>query len=292
MAKALFSSDIQAQGIDLDVVMRTIVDVFASPYFLFDNYLPTANHRRFYKATRRLETLAYGLLRERLSSHDDPGDLLSALLQNDVKRPPDQEVRDQIITFLMAGHETTAVALSWTWYLLSQDPEVENRFFKELATVLEGRTPTIEDFPKLRFTEAIVMESMRLYPPVWALIHRSVQDCEIAGYRVKRGAQLIVSQWVVHRDARFYDEPLRFNPDRWTEEFSKRLPRYAYFPFGAGPRACIGKSFAMMEAVLVLASIGQSFCFRLAPNYSVIPCPLLTLRPQGGLKMIVTARTN
>jgi cytochrome P450 len=296
LAQALFSVDTEAKKMDLDEAMRVIVEVFASPGFLFDNYLPTANHRRFEKAVQRLETLAYELLHERRrSGGGQRQDLLSLLLgPGPNSEPPckDEEIRDQIITFLMAGHETTAVALSWTWYLLSEHTEVETRMLQELAQVLGGRAPRAEDVARLEFTSSILKESMRLYPPVWALIQKPVRAFDLDGYHVKAGTQVMVSQWVMHHDPRYFTDPASFLPERWTAEFSGGLHRCAYFPFGAGPRVCIGRTFAMMEAVLILAVIAPKFQLRTAPGYSITPSPLLTLRPQGGLKMTVTARNT
>jgi cytochrome P450 len=295
LARSLFSTDTETKKMNLDEAMRVIVEVFASPGFLFDNYLPTANHRRFEKAVQHLETLAYELLHERRKSGWRQPDLLSLLLEPGPNGEPpssDEEIRDQIITFLMAGHETTAVALSWTWYLLSEHPEVEARMLQELAQVLGGREPRAEDVPRLEFTSSILKESMRLYPPVWALIQKPVQGFDLDGYRVKAGTQVMVSQWVTHHDPRYFTDPASFLPERWTAEFSGQLHRCAYFPFGAGPRVCIGRSFAMMEAVLILATIAPKFQLRTAPRYSVTPSPLLTLRPQGGLKMTVMARNT
>ena len=294
LARSLFSVDTEARKMDLDHAMRVIVDVFASPGFLFDNYLPTANHRRFEKAVQCLETLAYELLLERRrSGGGQQQDLLSLLLGRGPNGEPscrDEEIRDQIITFLMAGHETTAVALSWTWYLLSEHPEVEARMLQEIAQVLGGRTPRAEDVIRLEFTSSVLQESMRLYPPVWALIQKPVQAFDLDGYHVKAGTQVMVSQWVTHRDPRYFADPASFLPEIWTAQVSGRPHRCAYFPFGAGPRICIGRTFATMEAILILATIAPKFQFRTAPGYSVTPSPLLTLRPQGGLKMTIAAR--
>jgi cytochrome P450 len=189
------------------------------------------------------------------------------------------------MTFLLAGHETTALSLSWTWYLLSQNRSVEATLEQELRKVLGGRMPNFSDLPQLCYAEAVIKESMRLYPPAWSLARTAAKDCEIASYRIPAGANVVMSQWIMHRDPRFYEDPERFNPERWFSEATQRLPRFAYFPFGGGARLCIGASFAMMEAVLLLAAIAQKFRFELVPGHPIIPVPSITLRPKYGMKM-------
>jgi cytochrome P450 len=201
----------------------------------------------------------------------------------------DKQLRDEAMAFLLAGHETTALALSWTWYLLSQHPEAEHRLHEELKQVLGGRLPTAADLPRLTYTEAVVKESMRLYPPAWGIGRSPIKPCEIGGYRVPAGASVVMSQWVMHRDPRYFTEPERFNPARWSSEAVQKLPRFVYFPFGAGPRVCIGAGFAMMEATLLVAAIAQKFQLRLAPGHPVVPLPSFTLRPKYGIKMRLEA---
>lgn len=202
----------------------------------------------------------------------------------------DKQLRDEVMTLILAGHETTANTLSWTWYLLSQHPDVEDRLIAELETVLNGRPPTAADLPRLRYTEMIIKESMRLYPPVWVLEgRRAIEDLEIGGYYVPRGTTMLLSPWLAHRDSRYYPEPERFNPERWRGTFAKELPRYAYFPFGGGPRLCIGQPFAMMEAALLLATIAQRYRLVLCPGQAVTPQPSITLRPST-LKMQIRKR--
>jgi cytochrome P450 len=194
------------------------------------------------------------------------------------------------MTLFLAGHETTALALTWAWYLLARNPEREERLAAELEEVLGGRAPTVEDLPRLRYAEWVIKESMRLYPPVYAVGREAVRDCEIGGYRVPVGMQVIAFQWAVHRDARWYDEPEAFRPERWREEVAASLPRYAYFPFGGGPRQCIGNSFALMEAVLILATIAQRFRLRLVAGHTVGVLPALSLRPLGGVRVTLEKR--
>jgi cytochrome P450 len=219
--------------------------------------------------------------------------LLSMLLQEhdeDGSQMSDKQLRDEVMTLFLAGHETTALTLSWAWYLLAQNPEAERNFHAELDDVLGGRLPTMSDLSRLKYTEMIAKESMRLYPPAYGLGREAVEECEIGGFRVTRGAQVFMFQWVTQRDLRYFPEPERFYPERWTEEFANSLPKYAYFPFGGGPRFCIGNSFAMMEIVLVLATMGQRFRFGLLPDHPVGLLPAMSLRPRDGITVRVNER--
>jgi cytochrome P450 len=202
----------------------------------------------------------------------------------------DQQLRDEVMTLFLAGHETTALALSWSWYLLAQHPEVESKLAKELKAILDGRSPTVADLQRLSYTEMIIRESMRLYPPAWVLGREAIRGFEMNGASIPGGAQLMISPWLMHRDPRYFDQPETFRPERWANEQMKQLPKYAYFPFGGGPRLCIGNSFAMMEATLILATVAQRFHFELAPNQRVLPLPSITLRPKNGVRVIVFPR--
>ena len=203
----------------------------------------------------------------------------------------DTQVRDEAMTIFLAGHETTANALTWTWYLLSQSPEIRQRLHDEVDRVLDGRLPTVADIPALSFVERVATESMRLYPPAWIIGRRAIENYPIGAYVVPRRAILVMSQWVVHRDARWYRDPERFDPDRWTPAFRAALPPFAYFPFGGGPRRCIGEAFAWMELTLVLATIAQRWTFDLVPGDPVVPQPLVTLRAKHGMRMVARHRT-
>jgi cytochrome P450 len=194
------------------------------------------------------------------------------------------------MTLFLAGHETTALALSWTWYLLATHPEAEARLVNELADVLSGRLPTLDDLPRLRYTEAVVLESMRVYPPVYTIGREATVDGEVGGYRIPQGTTILMPQWSVHRDPRWYDQPQKFLPARWLGDLMEQLPKFAYFPFGGGPRLCIGNNFALMELVLVLATIAQRFCFTLLPDPPVVPWASFTLRPRHGMRAILTKR--
>jgi cytochrome P450 len=221
----------------------------------------------------------------------DRGDLLSLLLaardEDTGEAMSDKQVRDEALTLILAGHETTANALAWTWYLLSQNPEVEQKLHAELAAVLDGRAPTVADLPNLRYTSMVIDESMRLYPPAWSVGRSPIADDEILGFQIPKGSSLMLSQWLTHRHPDFWENPERFDPDRFSPERSANRPRYAYFPFGGGPRQCIGNVFALTEANLILAAVAQKFRLRMVPGHRVELQPLVTLRPRYGLKMTV-----
>jgi cytochrome P450 len=202
----------------------------------------------------------------------------------------DAQLRDETITLFLAGHETTASTLSWTWWLLAQNPKAEAKLHAELDTVLGNRAPTLDDLPKLNYTANVIAEALRLYPTAWGLARIAIEDHELAGYPVKKGMGIAMAQWVVHRDARWYDAPEEFRPERWEGDFSKKIPRFAYFPFGGGPRQCIGNSFAVMEATLILATIAQKYRLRLVPNHPVVPLPSITLRPRHGIRVFLELR--
>jgi len=253
-------------------------------------YLPLPTLIRMRRAISRLDETVYTIIRQRRASGEDTGDLLSMLIaarDEDGTQMSDRQLRDEVMTFLLAGYETTALALSWMWYLLSQNRSAEAELHQELAAVLKGRAATFGDLPQLRFTEAVVKETMRLYPPAWSVAREAAREVEIAGYRIPAGSNIVMSQWIMHRDQRYFPDPHKFDPARWLNGATQRLPRYAYFPFGGGPRLCIGASFAMMEAALVLATIAPKFSFRLLPGHLVKPVPSITLRPQHGIKMSV-----
>ena len=202
----------------------------------------------------------------------------------------DTQVRDEALTLFLAGHETTANMLTWTWYLLSQNPDVEERLHREVDTILEGRDPQFEDAPRLAYTEKVLAESMRLYPPAWAVGRRAIAEYEAGGFRVEPGAVLVMSPWVMHRDPRYYPDPERFDPERWNPEAREGRPKFSYFPFGGGPSVCIGERFAWIEATLILASIARRWRFRLVPGHPVEPRALITLRTRHGMRMVAERR--
>jgi cytochrome P450 len=206
----------------------------------------------------------------------------------------DAQLRDECKTMFLAGHETTALTLSWTWWLLSLNPDAKVKLRDELERVLDGRAPTLADLPQLTYTEQVIKESMRLMPPAWSIQREAREDVEIVGpsgarYLIPQGRDVMMSQYAMHRDPRWFADPERFIPERWTPEFVKGLPKYAYFPFGGGPRLCIGQQFAMMEAMLMVATIAQRFDLALAPNQRIEPQPSITMRPKYGLTMMLKA---
>lgn len=296
VVKTLFNADVSADAEKVGQVLSRIVHPFAgqaSLKWIVDNRLPTRTHRQFNIDAREIDDIVFRIIDERRRSGEDQGDLLSMLLNardEDGSQLSDRQLRDEVMTIFLAGHETTALTLSWVWYLLAQNPDAEKKFHAEIDEVCEGRLPTMDDLARLPYTEKIARESMRLYPPAYALGREAVNDCEIGGFKVGAGTQVFMFQWATQRDPRFFDEPNRFYPERWTEEFSNSLPKYAYFPFGGGPRVCIGNYFAMMEIILVLATIGQRFRFALAPDQEVKLMPAMSLRPADGIRVLVEKR--
>jgi cytochrome P450 len=296
VVQCLFSADVSTDVDEVGVTLKELVKPFASQAtlgWILNNRLPTPAHRRFHALARKIDQVVFRIISERRSSGEDKGDLLSMLLaarDEDGSQMSDRQLRDEVITLFLAGHETTALTLAWTWYLLGTHPEIERKFHDELERVLEGRAPTAADLPRLKYTEQIAKECMRLYPPAYGLGREAINECEIGGYRVPAGTQVFMFQWATQRDPRFFTEPDAFRPERWTEEFVEQLPKYAYFPFGGGPRVCIGASFAMMEIILCLAAIGQRFTLELDRKHPVSIYPAMSLRPKDGIKAVVRNR--
>jgi cytochrome P450 len=269
------------------------------------------------EAKQELDSIVYQLIADRRrrqkqspndngKSHDD--DLLSRLMEaqdsdspdNNQEKMSDKQVRDEVMTIFIAGHETTANALTWTFYLLSQNQEVEKKLYDELDPLLGDNSgnivgnsiPTADDIPKLQYTEKVLRESMRLYPPVWTIGRHVENDYSVAGYTIPAGSSILMSQYVMHHNPKYYDQPEQFNPDRWTEEFKTHLPRFSYFPFGGGIRGCIGEPFAWIEGILVIAIIAQKWTMRLLPSQRIKLDPAITLRPRYGMKMKLIQRTK
>ena len=296
VVKTLFDADVSKDADKVGNVLSRLVMPFASQAtlkWIADNRLPTSTHRSFFRDVNEIDAIVYRIIHERRTSGIDQGDLLSMLLaahDEDGSQMTNRQLRDEVMTLFLAGHETTALTLSWAWYLIARDPEVERKFHEELDQVLGGRLPVASDLPRLKYTEMIAKESMRLYPPAYGVGRQAVEDCEIGGFRIRRGAQLFMFQWVTHRDPRFFPDPEQFKPERWTEEFTSSLPKYAYFPFGGGPRVCIGNYFAMMEIVLLMATIGQRFRFSVEQQRPVELLPAMSLRPKDGINVTVETR--
>ena len=298
VAKTLFDADVSEEARVIGVASHFLTEYFGkrlgSLLQLVPPWLPTPANLRLRSTIRRLDAVVYRMIADRRRTPGDRVDLLSILLQaqdaDDGSQMTDRQVRDEVMTLFLAGHETTAVALSWTWYLLAQHPEVDARLADELRVVLAGRPPTVADLPVLRYTEMIATESMRLYPPAYGIARQAVKPTEVAGQPMRAGAFVIMPTWAVHRDVRWFDKPEEFRPERWDGDGARRLHRFAYLPFGGGPRQCIGNTFAMMEVILVLAAIAQAFRLALVPGQTVIPAPYITLRPEPGIRVRLESR--
>jgi cytochrome P450 len=295
VAKTLFSADVESEASEIGEAMTTVLEMFRLLLMPFAEYLeklPLPHIRRFEKARARLDSTIYGLIRERRKSGVDTGDLLSMLLfaQDDESGMTDEQVRDEALTLFLAGHETTANALTWTWYLLSQHPEIERRLHDEIDAVLGDRAPEFTDVPQLRYAEMILAEALRLYPPAWAIGRKAKGAFELGGVEVPAESICILCPYLVHRDPRWFPEPEKFDPERWTPEARDSRPKFSYYPFGGGARVCIGERFAWMEGVIVMAAIAQKWRLRLQPGQRVEPLPLITLRVKNGLRMIPEPR--
>jgi cytochrome P450 len=295
VGKTLFDADVEHDAQDVGKSMELLLEFgadFRRTLFV-PHWLPTPTNIRMERAIRKIEKVLYRMIAEKRASGRDAGDLLSMLLaaqDDDGTRMTDRQLRDEAITLFLAGHETTANTLSWTWWLLAQNPAVEARLHDELRAVLARRSPSLDDLPNLVYTNHIITESMRLYPPAWGTARTAIEDHEIAGYSVPKGSGVSFAQWTVHRDPRWYDAPDEFRPERWDGDLLKRLPRFAYFPFGGGPRQCIGNAFALMEAALILATIAQQYRFRLVDGHAVVPLASITLRPRHGIRVVMESR--
>jgi cytochrome P450 len=285
-AKALFDAALEAEELSeaFNEALR-FLGLMPSPFAPLFDRLPLPQNRRFEQARARLDAVIERLVSKR--QHSEEGAFLGLLLAAGLTG---EELRDEAMTFLLAGHETTANALAWSWYLLARHPEVEARLHAELEAVLGGERPTTASFGRLSYTRMVFAEALRLYPPAFVIGRRALKSCTVGGYRVPAGAIVNISQLAVHRDPRFYPEPERFDPERWRPEAQAARPKFAYFPFGGGARVCIGEGSAWLEGVLVLATLAQRFSLGLTSKQPVEAEPLITLRPRGGLTMLVQRR--
>jgi cytochrome P450 len=295
VGKTLFDADVTRDAKEVGETLDILLHIAANfgRTILVPLWVPTPRNIRAKLGIKRLEKVIYRIIADRRASGRDTGDLLSILLQaqdEDGTHMNDRQLRDETITLFLAGHETTASTVSWTWWLLAQNPAVEKKFHEELDGVLGGRAPTVDNLPKLTYLSHVLTESLRLYPTAWGMARLAAEEHEIAGYPVRPGYGVAFAQWVIHRDARWFDAPLEFRPERWENGLAKQLPRFAYFPFGGGPRQCIGNTFALMEASVVLATVGQRFRFALAPDHKVTPLASITLRPKNGIQVRLEAR--
>lgn len=295
VTRTLFNSRLSMDAREIGESVNNLLRMFpllVLPYSEYLHKIPVLPvTRRLLAARDRLHQVVMRLVRERRASGADTGDLLSMLIQardqEDGSAMSDDQVRDEALTILLAGHETTAVALSWTWYLLDNHPEADRRLREEVENVLGERPATLADLERLKYTSQVFSESMRLYPPAWAMGRLALEDVEFDGYRFPKNAVLIISPYVMHRTAAYWPDPERFDPDRFAGEEQAKRPKFTYFPFGGGPRICIGERFAWMEGVLVLATLAQRWRFRVLPGQTIEPKPLITLRMRNGLKVAV-----
>lgn len=298
VSAALFGADVTGKESQIGAALADLMEEFANMAtwaFLLPARLPIPIPRRLKRAVRGLDEIIYSIIRERRASNSDSTDLLAMLLQarsESGERMNDRELHDEIMTLFLAGHETTANALSWSFYLLARNPDAEAALIAELRRVLSDRPPSADDLPRLPYTEMVVKESLRLYPPAWGVGRRAKKPVEVGGYLLPARTNIFILQWVTQRDARFFPDPERFQPERWRDDpvRSGKLPRFSYFPFGGGPRVCVGAGFAVMEASLLLAAISQRFHFSLVPDHPVEPLASVTLRPKHGIKVRLSAR--
>ncbi|HLX64196.1 MAG TPA: cytochrome P450 [Planctomycetota bacterium] len=292
--KTLFGAEVESEAQAIADALNTLMLNFATqrfvPFASLLEKLPLPRMQRGRRAIALLDKTVLNLINERRRDPADRGDLLSMLLrarddEGDGAGMSDKQLRDEVLTIFLAGHETTANALTWTWYLLSQNPTAEAELHAELARVLNGRAPTAEDVPRLRYTEMVFAEALRLYPPAWAIGRLALEDHRLHGFALRKGDVVLVSPYVTQRDARFFSEPEKFDPLRWTPEAREARHPFAFYPFGGGPRRCIGEGFAWMEGVLLIATLAQHWKLRLDAAQKVEPMPVITLRPKFGMRM-------
>ncbi len=304
ITKTLFGADVGREAPEVGTALAAAQDSFIGRFqslLPLPEWVPSPGNLRLRRAVRRLDAIVYRFIERRRAeakAHAEggpppPDDVLTWMIRardDDGSRMTDRQLRDEAMTLFLAGHDTTALTLSWTCYVLAQTPEVDAKLYDELRAVLGDRPPSVEDLPRLRYADRVVRESMRLYPPAYAIGREALAACELGGYDVPRGQTVLMAQWVTHRDPRFWVAAEKFDPDRWEGEAPARLPKYAYFPFGGGPRGCVGNTFSMMEATLLLAAIARRFRFERAESEPVRPRPSLTLRPERGILMRLHAR--
>jgi cytochrome P450 len=299
VARTLFNTDVtkdvQAINDEVNVIMGLYNFLVALPRAEAMLHLPIPGLMRFRKARRRLDAVVHRMIEQHRADGVDRGDLLSMLMasrdeEGDHTKMSDDQLRDEVLTIFLAGYETVANALTWTWMLLGQNPEAEARMHAEIDAVLTGRAPTLDDRPRLKYTEMVFAESMRLYPPAWAMGRQATREIEIGPYKLPAGSYLFFSQYIMQRSEEQFPDPLRFDPERFTIEAKAARPKFAYFPFGGGNRQCIGEAFAWMEGILLLATIAQSWKLRLIPGQKIGVAPKITLRPDGPIWVVPERR--
>jgi len=301
VARTLFAQevteDILSINHEVNAIMKLYNFLIALPRAEDYLHLPIPGLMRFRRARKRLDEVVYRMIAEHRATGVDRGDLLSMLLrardeEQDNSGMSDEQIRDEVLTIFLAGYETVANALSWTWMLLGQNPEAEGKLHEELDRVLGGRVPALDDLPELKYTEMVLAESMRLYPPAWAMGRQATRDVALGPYLLPVGTYFFFSQYIIQRSAEHYPDPLRFDPGRFTPERKAARSKFVYFPFGAGSRQCIGESFAWMEATLVLATLAQRWRLRLIPGQKLEVQPKITLRPKYGIRMVPELRVG
>jgi cytochrome P450 len=297
VVQTLFGADVTQDAKEVGGLMVAVLDAAndrLNSVLRLPSWVPTRRNREEKRALARIDGLLNRFIAEHRASQKPPADLLSVLLAATDEESgigmSDGQLHEEMMTLFLAGHETTAMALTWTWYLLSQHPEVEEKLVREVSGVLRGRAPTVADLAQLPYTEMVVRESMRLYPPAPGFAREPIEDVHIGGYDVPRGSLITVNTYAMHRDARFFEHPERFDPERFGAGWEERIPRYAFLPFGGGPRVCIGNGFAMMEARLILATALQRWHLALEPGQQIVPMQLVTVRPKGGMRMRLRTR--
>ena len=292
-ARTLFNADVAE---DARKVGRAIADIQRcvmknySRGFMFPNFVPIEVNRTMNRAIRDFDDVVMAIIdKRRKGEYQDQKDILSILLQPDEETGElmdMRQIRDEVATLFGAGHETTSHALTWTWCLLAQHPEIQEKLYEEVTRVLGDRIPTADDMEELRYVQMVFMEGMRIYPPVWVLNSRQpAQEVELGGYRIPAGELLFISPYAMHHQERYFPDPEKFNPERFAPENEKNIKRYTYIPFGAGPRVCIGNNFALMEGTLILAYIARRFRMELAPEAKVEMLHQVTLLPKYGMPM-------
>lgn len=297
VAKSMFGSDVKDMvatvGHEIDYSNEQAIKRIQNP-FKPAPWIPTPTNFKEQKSIDTLNSIILGIIENRRKSEGKYDDLLQMLMDAEDldtgERMSNQQLKDECMTIFLAGHETTALALSWLWYLLDNNPDKKELLWQEVDTVLNGRTPTMEDLPNLPYTRMVLDETLRLYPPAWVIGRRALDDDEIGGYTVPAGYNVLMPVYAMHRNPATWDNPDAFEPERFSKEHIKEKHKYAYYPFGGGPRFCIGNNFALMEMQIIVVMLAQQFDFKLAPGVTIDIDPLVTLRPKGGMPMTVTPR--
>lgn len=296
--KTLFSTEVEGKSNEVGNAMKEIRKYFKLailPGASFLEKLPTPGNLKFWKAKKRLDDIVIGMIQERRKTNKDFGDFLSMLIMSldsdgDNSGMTDRQVRDEAMTIFLAGHETITNVMSWFWYLLTQHPEAQRKLQQEVDEVLAGRLASYEDLPKLVYTRKLLSETMRLYPPGWVLGRLAVDDVQLGDYLIPKGSTLLVSEWVMHHNPRYFPDPEKFDPERWTPESIASRPKFSYIPFGAGPHICIGEPFAWMEGTILGATVAQKWNVRLEPGFPVEPQAMVTVRPRHGMRVLLEKR--